>query len=153
MATASITLENYFPQYPVVEHQTVHTSDTGFWFCRPSKNVTGSFDYVSGCLLDAGIEIDDWSSLSSFVKNNPEVSPILIKLPSVASRIFEGNFHSMSLEVFTDFEDEYKNEELFLKINTSLSPEEANAFLFLLNRHLISLGIEAVKINTSLNYV
>lgn len=153
MATATITLDNYLAPHFPVEEQVVHTSDTGFWFCRYGVDTTGEFDYVSKCLLDAGVGIEDWTALSSFIRKNPETSGILTKLPTVASRVFEGKFHSMSFEVFSDPEDEYAGEEVFLKIDTSLSPQDANVFLSELNQYLISLGVDAVKINTTVNYV
>lgn len=99
------------------------------WFA-PSYSLVSETDLLLSHLRSNGIFIKDTVEVEKFLADHAGIMPYLYELPDVVVSRF-GNTN-MSLVIFSD-PDMAGESELFLEIETALTPREANPMLNELN--------------------
>jgi hypothetical protein len=116
-----------------------------------SASISASIDRALTFVTSQNTVIEDQLAVEAFLANNSGVVAHLYSIPEkIAYYIGKSE---MKLGVFSE-PDGYEVPELYLEVETSLSPEEANARLSTLNREwiLASTDEDLVSLNITLKF-
>ena len=119
---------------------------------KTSLNVVSSGVDALSFLQSQNIAIDNVDAVKGYLKNNDGVTVHLFDMPEKVNQYFGDA--ALTLGVFSD-PDTKEEPELYIEVETPLSPEKANENLSNLNREwLLSSGNQALmQINAVLKFV
>ena len=149
MTTLAITNNfistNGTPSVPFVSYWDRLLPDT------PSYSIVSENDLLLSYLQENGILVKDTIEVEKFLAEHTGLLPYFYELPDVVVSRFGKT--KMSLVVFSD-PDSNDEKELFLEIETTLSPKEANPKLNELNSAwLLNIKDDSAHLfNTCLNF-
>lgn len=101
-------------------------------YATPSRAIFSDADDALIFLQSKNVVIEDASNVKNFLTNNNGMIAYLYDIPKKVSDYF-GNI-PLKLGVFSDPDNPEDSAELFLEVETSLSPEQANDKLSKINR-------------------
>lgn len=153
-----LTLDNHIPtasmgfiQTPAIYNVSWNSSLLEQYIPR-SASISSSIDQVLSFLISHNVIIENQKAVEDFLINNDNVIPHLYDMPEKIEYYFSNS--SITLGVFAEPESEEKL-ELFIEVETKLSPEEANKNLSALNRNWL-LSTEdngLLEINVTLKFL
>ena len=114
-----------------------------------SASLSNSVDRLLSFMQFHGAVIEDRLTIEDFLANNYGVVAHLYSIPEKIA-YYIGN-HKMKLGIFSE-PDSTEAPELYLEVETSLSPEEANTRLSTLNREWILSSGDADLVPICLEY-
>ena len=98
----------------------------------PSKAIFSDVEDALIFLQSNGVVIEESPSVESFLTNNSGIVANLYDIPQKVSHYFGDVF--LKLGLFSDPDSQEDRPELFLEVETSLSPKQANNKLSQINR-------------------
>lgn len=108
-------------------------------------------DNLLASLQAESVEIDNPTKIKDFLAKHNYMLEYMYSIPSKVSEYF-GNTN-LKLSLLRDFDSETDNPELFIEVQISLSPQEANKRLEKIYKEwFIPLGMGLDKLNISLNF-
>lgn len=121
-------------------------------FSFGSNSLSNRIDTTLTFLLSNSVVIADRLLVEDFLANHSGMVTHLYTIPNKVSEYFDTN--SIELGIFSD-PDTADTSELYFEIQTSLSPEDANRQLSLINRQWIfaSADEDLMGINFTLRFV
>ena len=114
----------------------------------------GIFNLVTSIISLRGIQIENQIEFDKFIKVHSSVITHLLDAPDKFIEYF-GRSSPVTVEIFSDPDEESSNEELFFEVQTKLSPKKANETLSRMNREwLMKLPFEESSLlNVALKFV
>ena len=103
-----------------------------FVYATPSRAIFSDVGDTLTFLQSKGVVVEEFSNVESFLTNNSSIVAHLYDIPQKAHQYF-GNV-PLKLGLFSDPDNPEDSAELFLEIETSLSPKRANDKLSQINR-------------------
>ena len=117
-----------------------------------STSISSSVNTSLHFLMSQGITVENISSVENFLKDSYGIVAHLYDVPEKIRQYF-GNV-SLNLGVFTEPDSE-EDSELYVEVETSLSPEEANQKLSSINREWLftSEDLDLMSLNITLKFL
>lgn len=104
-----------------------------FAYATPSKAIFSDVGDTLTFLQSKGVVVEEFPNVESFLTNNSSIVAHLYDIPQKVHQYF-GNVPSLKLGLFSDPDSPKDDTELFLEVETSLSPKQANDKLSQINR-------------------
>lgn len=122
-------------------------------YAIPSKAIFSDVDDALIFLQSNGVVIEESPSVESFLTNNSGIVANLYDIPQKVSHYFGNVF--LKLGLFSDPDSPEDGAELFLEVETSLSPKQANDKLSKINREwlLKSKDADLAFFNITLKFI
>jgi len=122
-------------------------------YATPSKTIFSDVEDALIFLQSNGVVVEESPSVESFLTNNSDIVANLYDIPQKVSHYFGDVF--LKLGIFSDPDSPEDSAELFLEIETSLLPKQANDKLSQINREwlLKSNDADLAFFNITLKFI
>ena len=140
--------------FGLVSYTTHYNSMLPSQYAKPSWSIfSDANNDILTFLQQNNVKIEDVASVETFLSNNYTMVAYLYDIPKKVSDYF-GDV-SLKLGVFSDPDSPDDNTELFVEVETSFSPKQANDKLSKINREwlLKSNDIGLASLNITLKFI